>query len=209
MQSQELSVREEEAYRRAICLVLYEKWSENRTPGANQDLAETDAEDYVRHCILADLYQGGRLRWEIEEGEVTVSDDPEWETFWMRLGTIVNEFENATPKKRRAKLEEARRRSLHARIEMTDFAKANGAKPLWWARLEQQEQSTGAAAAREASIRPAQASSAYRLGQYIARLWKTEKAGSAFSGMEDLRSGKRLSTTARIIRRFGTRRSPG
>ncbi len=119
-----------------IGVVSFETWVRDRTPGGDPDSVESDAEHYVRHCILAELKQRGELRWEVEDGEVTTADHPEWETFWTRLDEIIAEFERAKPKNRQKKLAEAKSRSLRAREEMTKFSQQQNAKPLWWATVE-------------------------------------------------------------------------
>jgi hypothetical protein len=120
-------------------IVSYEKWVEDRTPGADPDSAERDAMHYVRHCILAELEQRGELGWEVKDGEVTIAEHPLWGSFWTRVNDAVASFERAKPKDRRKQVAQAKSRSLRARQEMMSVSHEHKAKPLWWATVEPSE----------------------------------------------------------------------
>jgi hypothetical protein len=127
-----------------VAWAVYEMWAEDRTPGNNADTAQTDAEHYVRHSILADLDMRGELTWTVEDDEEgtgsVVPDNVEWATlFWTQLESVLPEFEQATPKARRKRLADAKARSLDARKQMMKFAAAKHAAPPWWARVEPDE----------------------------------------------------------------------
>ena len=117
----------------------YEIWVRDRIPGEDADSAEHEAEAYVRHYILADLHERGELKWKEKDGSLVVEDHPEWETFWTRLDGVINEFLKASPKSRRARIAETKRRSLPARREMVELARKRGVKQNWWAGLDREE----------------------------------------------------------------------
>jgi hypothetical protein len=81
------------------------------------------------------------LNWKVENDEegtaaVTPSNEEFATLFWTQLEGVLPEFEQATPRTRRKRLADARARSLPARKQMMNFAKAQNAAPLWWARVE-------------------------------------------------------------------------
>lgn len=116
-----------------IGATVYTKWIEDRTPGSSFESDELLVEDYLRHKIIAELYERGELKWELVEGEVVVADHEEWGTYWDRLEQVLPKFEVLSPLERQEKFTEAKRQSLAARMEMMQLASRNHAKPVSWA----------------------------------------------------------------------------
>lgn len=122
-----------------VAITMYEKWVEDRTPGAVSDTAELLAEDYIRLQIIAELHKRGELKWKLEEGKVSAAEHKEWDTFWERLEKVLPEFEALSPMNRQKRLIKAKAQSLSARKELLAFATQHNADPIWWARIEPAE----------------------------------------------------------------------
>jgi hypothetical protein len=122
-----------------VAWTLYTARRDAHTPGAEPERAEIAAEEFVRHSIVAEMFEQGLNPWSVSDGAVVPADVDEWDWFWPRLDQTTREFVAASPKQREARVAAAKKRSLPARRAMRALAQEQRLKPVWWADLGPRE----------------------------------------------------------------------